>query len=92
MTSEMFVILYLIISHFILITVQFWYVTIEKEFEFRIQLQYLLFVKDEALSRVSNADNIVLYLTDRQLISNPFLDRIEPYVLNIVYSDALNNV
>jgi ATP-dependent DNA helicase PIF1 len=45
-----------------------------------------------ALSRVSNADNIVFYLTDRQLISNPFLDRIEPYVLNIVYSDALNNV
>jgi ATP-dependent DNA helicase PIF1 len=45
-----------------------------------------------ALSRVSNADNIVLYLTDRQLISNPFSDGIEPYVLNIVYSDALNNV
>jgi ATP-dependent DNA helicase PIF1 len=45
-----------------------------------------------ALSRVSNADNIVLYLTDRQFISNPFSDGIEPYVLNIVYSDALNNV
>jgi hypothetical protein len=45
-----------------------------------------------ALSRVSNADNIVLYLTDRQLISNPFSDKIESVVLNIVYSDALNNV
>jgi ATP-dependent DNA helicase PIF1 len=45
-----------------------------------------------ALSRVSYADNIVLYLTDQQLISNPITDGIEPYVLNIVYTDALNNV
>jgi hypothetical protein len=45
-----------------------------------------------ALSRVSYADNIVLYLTDHQLIPNPITNGIEPYVLNIVYTDALNNV
>jgi hypothetical protein len=43
----MFVILYQIIIHFILTTVQDWYVTIEKEIELREQLQYLFSVKDQ---------------------------------------------
>jgi hypothetical protein len=44
-----------------------------------------------ALSRVSYFDNIVLYLIDQQLIQDPLSQNIDPYVLNIVYTDALNN-
>jgi hypothetical protein len=45
-----------------------------------------------ALSRVSYFDNIVLYLTDQQLIQDPLSQNFDPYVLNIVYTDALNNI
>jgi ATP-dependent DNA helicase PIF1 len=45
-----------------------------------------------ALSRVTYYDNIVLYLTSQQLIQNPINKSTDPYVLNIVYTDALNNV
>jgi hypothetical protein len=45
-----------------------------------------------ALSRVTYSVNIALYLTERELIHHPWGDTIEPYVMNSVYTDALNNI